>query len=171
MRVNADTKPASSECESVEQRMADFEKLCRGNGLKVTPQRLAIYRQLVGTDEHPSAEWVYRRVRESHPSISLDTVNRTLLTLARIGAAFVVEGTGDAKRFDGDCEHHQHFKCVRCKRIVDFHYEPFDEIQVPEAISRFRVLRKSVYFEGICDRCEDSTNENETKCPDNGGIQ
>jgi Fur family peroxide stress response transcriptional regulator len=168
MIANKETKSFSVAEETISRRMADFEQQCRQNGLRVTPQRLAIYRQLVATDEHPSAEWVYRRVRESHPSISFDTVNRTLLTLARIGVAFVVEGSGDAKRFDGGGEHHQHFKCLKCRRIIDFHHEPFDEIQVPEAISRFRVLRKSVYFEGVCDRCE---KENETANIDtsNGG--
>jgi Fur family transcriptional regulator, peroxide stress response regulator len=136
--------------------MADFERLCRASGLRVTPQRLAIYRQLIATDEHPSAEWIHRRVKETYPGISLDTVNRTLLTLARIGAAFIVEGTGDSKRFDGGTQRHQHFKCVNCKRVVDFHHEPFDNIGIPEPISRFKVLRSSVYFEGLCDRCKDS---------------
>ncbi len=35
---------------------------------------------------------------------ALDTVNRTLLTLRDIGAAFVVEGCGDAKRFEAKDE-------------------------------------------------------------------
>ena len=88
------------------------------------------------------------------PSISLDTVNRTLLTLAETGAAFVVEGSGDPKRFDGELESHQHFKCVKCKRIIDFHYKPFDNIPTPKGISKkFTVLKKTVYFEGICDLC------------------
>jgi Fur family transcriptional regulator, peroxide stress response regulator len=168
MISNMETRPFPVSQETISRRMADFEQQCRLSGLRITPQRLAIYRQLVTTDEHPSAEWVYRRVRESHPSISLDTVNRTLLTLARIGAAFVVEGSGDAKRFDGAGEGHQHFKCLRCRRIIDFHHEPFDNIQVPEVISRFKVLRKSVYFEGICDRCE-KENKTENTNTSNGG--
>ncbi len=70
-------------------------------------------------------------------------------------AAFIVEGSGDARRFDAGLENHQHFKCVRCKRIVDFHYEPFDEIELPPAIAgKFTVLRKTVYLEGICDLCK-----------------
>ena len=60
-----------------------------------------------------------------------------------------------ARRFDAGLENHQHFKCVRCKRIVDFHYEPFDEIELPPAIAgKFTVLRKTVYLEGICDLCK-----------------
>jgi Fur family peroxide stress response transcriptional regulator len=74
---------------------------CREVGLKITPQRVAIYRELLETDEHPSAERLHEKIRKKLPNISLDTVNRTLLTLSEIGAAYVVEGTGDAKRFDG----------------------------------------------------------------------
>ncbi len=132
-----------------------FTGLCRENGLKVTPQRIAIYQGLLKTNEHPSAETLYEKVREVFPSISLDTVHRTLLTLSEIGAATIVEGTGDAKRFDGGLEKHQHFKCLKCKRIVDFHHKPFDNISLPAEIEgRFTVLRKSVYLEGICDLCK-----------------
>jgi Fur family peroxide stress response transcriptional regulator len=138
----------------LDRKTERFTARCRANGLKVTPQRIAIYRELVGTDEHPSAEMLHKKVRKVFPGISLDTVNRTLLTLSEIGAASVVEGSGDARRFDGDSEKHQHFKCVQCKRIVDFHHKAFDRIKVPAGIARrFTVLSKSVYLEGICDLC------------------
>lgn len=147
----------SSGSPGVKEKMDAFQAGCRRAGLKVTPQRLAVYKALLETDEHPSAEMVFQRVRGVFPSISLDTVNRTLLTLSEIGAAFVVEGSGDAKRFDGNLENHQHFKCVKCKRIFDFHHKPFDDIPVPKSIGRkFTILRKTVYFEGICDLCEES---------------
>lgn len=140
--------------DQVAAKVIDFQGRCRGAGLKLTPQRLAVYRALLASAEHPSAEALHRQLRPDHPSLSLDTVNRTLLTLAEIGAAYVVEGTGEPKRFDANTASHQHFRCVRCKRIVDFHHEPFDNVPVPEDLQQgFRVLRKTVYFEGICDRC------------------
>jgi Fur family peroxide stress response transcriptional regulator len=136
------------------KRMRALQTKCREEGLRVTPQRLAIYKALLETDEHPSAEAVFRQVRQVFPTISLDTVNRTLLTLSHIGVAFVVEGSGDAKRFDANLDSHQHFKCVKCRRIIDFHHEPFDRIGVPEDLGcRFTILRTTVYMEGVCDRC------------------
>jgi Fur family peroxide stress response transcriptional regulator len=117
---------------------------------------MAVYKALVESEEHPSAEVVFRRVRRTFPSISLDTVNRTLLTLSDMGAAFVVEGSGDAKRFDANLGVHQHFKCLRCRRIIDFHHEPFDEIEVPENLAgRFTVLRKTVYLDGLGEGWDD----------------
>ena len=144
----------SGERSELKVRMEAFKAKCRAAGLKVTPQRMAVYEVLIKSNEHPSAEMVFRKVKRTLPNISLDTVNRTLLTLYEIGAAFAAEGSGDAKRFDGNLNSHQHFKCIKCKRIIDFHHKPFDNIAVPKSISRrFTVLRKTVYLEGICDLC------------------
>ena len=143
-------------CRSKE--MAEFVKVCRRAGIRVTPQRMAVYKALAGSKEHPSAVMVYREVKKEQPNISLDTVNRTLQTLSEIGAAFVVEGSGGAVRYDADMEEHQHFKCLKCKRIIDFHEEGFDNVEPPASIGeRFVILRKTVYFEGICETCREKS--------------
>ncbi len=143
----------------MDEKMDLLRDRCKESGLKVTVQRLAVYQALLETKAHPSAEMVRQKVRQTFPMISLDTVNRTLLTLNDIGAAFIVEGSGDAKRFDGNVEDHQHFKCVQCKRIHDIFHEPFTDIEIPKGLNKkFKVLRKTVYFEGICDRCQDTAN-------------
>ena len=141
--------------EKAEDGLKRFVTNCRRVGLKVTPQRTAIYKSLVESKEHPSAEMIWKRVRQIMPNVSLDTVNRTLLTLAEIGSACMLEGSGEVRRYDGLEEPHQHFKCVKCKNVFDFHYKPYDDIKVPASIGKkFKVLRKSVYLEGICDSCE-----------------
>jgi len=138
----------------LKEKMDAFRARCRKVGLKITPQRMAVYKALIESKEHPSAEAVYRNIKKRLPNISLDTVNRTLLTLSEIGVAFVVEGSGDARRFDGNLESHQHFKCIKCKRIIDFYHKPFDNIPIPKSINKkFTVLKKTVYLEGICDSC------------------
>jgi Fur family peroxide stress response transcriptional regulator len=138
----------------IDKRIERFVAQCRTNGLKVTPQRVAIYRELIGTDEHPSAERLYKKIKKIFPGISLDTVNRTLLTLSEMGAASIVPGSGDAKRFDGNVNKHQHFKCIQCRKIVDFHHKAFDNIRIPAGLSRkYTILRKTIYIEGICDSC------------------
>ena len=131
-----------------------FEHKCRQAGLKVTPQRIAVYKVLKESVAHPSAEAVLQQVKKLVPNVSLDTVNRTLLTFSRIGIASVVPGSGGAKRFDANLKIHQHFKCIKCNKIVDFHYKSFDNVKVPASLARkFKVLTKTVYLEGICDSC------------------
>ena len=137
------------------EMMDKFRVACREAGLKITPQRIEVYKVLIESKEHPSAEMVYQKVKKVVPNISLDTVNRTLLTLNRIGTACVVEGSGEPKRFDGNLNSHQHFKCISCHRIIDFYHKPFDTIEIPKAISKkFKIIKKTVYFEGVCDLCQ-----------------
>ena len=140
--------------KELENKLGIFNNCCRQHHLKITPQRIEVYKVLVASGDHPSAEAVYARVKQVLPNVSLDTVNRTLNTLSRIGAAFVVEGSGDVKRFDGNLENHQHFKCVKCKKIFDFQHKEFENIQVPQKLGRkFKVLRTAVYVEGLCRAC------------------
>lgn len=137
------------------QKMLDgFARKCRQVNLRVTPQRTAVYKELVKSKEHPTANMVFRKVRKKFPRISLDTVNRTLLTLAEVGLASVLAGSGDGKRFDGDLDSHQHFRCIKCNKIIDFHCGQLENVRLPAEIREdFTVLAKTVYFEGICGRC------------------
>jgi len=150
----------------LKKKVDAFNIACRNAGLRVTPQRAVIYKTLLESDEHPSATEVFRKIREFFPAISLDTVNRNLLTLSEIGAAFVVEGSGNAKRFDADLQGHQHFKCVKCERIIDFYHKPFDNIPLPKNLGRgLVILRKTVYFEGICDLCAEKYKDHRLHSP------
>jgi Fur family peroxide stress response transcriptional regulator len=133
---------------------------CRRKHLKITPQRVEVYKALIASTDHPSAETVYGKVKQVLPNVSLDTVSRTLNTLSKIGAAFIVEGSGDVKRFDGNLENHQHFKCIKCKKIFDFWHKGFDNIKLPEKLGQeFRVLKTTVYVEGLCQPCFKEENK------------
>ena len=144
---------------SLDNKLEAFEESCHKNGLKITPQRIAVYKALIGMDTHPTSEEVYQQVQDEISNISLDTVNRTLHTLSEIGVAFIVEGTGQPRRFDGGLEVHQHFLCIKCGKVIDFHHEPFDNISVPDALKgQFKILRKTVYLEGLCGECAQIKN-------------
>lgn len=146
--------------KEIKRKVEAFRARCRCKGLKITPQRIAVYKALLETNEHPSAEMVFNKIRKKHPNISLDTVSRTLLTLSEIGFAFILEGSGDPKRFDANLEKHHHFRCVKCRRIFNVYYKPLDNIKVPPEISKkFKIIRKTVHFDGICDLCRKKTGQ------------
>ena len=67
-----------------------FRKKCRENSLKVTPQRIVIYKELQKSKDHPNAEVLFQRVKNTIPDISQDTVNRNLLTFYKIGIIGIV---------------------------------------------------------------------------------
>ncbi len=136
--------------------METFRDTCKEHNLKITPQRLVIYEELIKSEDHPSADVIYRKVRKIFPNISFDTVYRTLLTYAQIGLVSVVEGYGDPKRFDPFLDKHHHLRCIKCNAIIDIYSKYYDQIRVPDEVSQqFTVLNHKVVMEGICSNCKD----------------
>jgi len=138
----------------VESRVRHFEDACRERGLKVTPQRLEIFRVLASSSAHPSAEEVFAKIRKRMPTVSLDTVYRTLTTLSEAGMVSRVEVLDDRSRFDANVEDHHHFVCVRCKRVVDFYWPGFDRLTVPESVKGLgKAEHPHVELRGVCNAC------------------
>ena len=137
----------------VDHRVQQFIGTCRDHQLKITPQRVAIYRALIQSDQHPTADLMFRSVQKDFPNISFDTVNRTLLTFADIGVVDVVEVFGGPKRFDPDIDDHHHLHCMACGKIIDFKNDRYTDLEVPAAIAgMFKVISKRVVLKGLCER-------------------
>lgn len=137
-----------------EQRLEQFKEHCKAQGIKLTPQRLIIYEKLIKTTEHPTVDMLHVQIKETFPTISLDTVHRTLVTFCEIGVASMVEGTGIPKRFEGNLDAHHHVRCVKCGKIFDFYYADYDQMSVPADVQeKFQILKKTVHIEGMCRSC------------------
>ena len=131
-----------------------FLQICREHQLKVTPQRVAIYQELLQADTHPTADAIYQIVKKEYPNISFDTVNRTLLTFAEIGIVDVVEIFGGAKRFDPNITNHHHLHCTQCGKVFDFYSRAYDNLKVPEELhAQFQITSKRVVLKGVCQKC------------------
>jgi Fe2+ or Zn2+ uptake regulation protein len=134
--------------------IASFRNSGKRHNLNMTPQRLAIYEELIRSKDHPDSEDIFERVKKGFPDISLDTVYRTLSKFAEIGVIHLVEGYGESKRYDPDTAKHHHFRCQKCNKIVDFHNEGYDNLRIPKALRRsFRVTNVKVILEGTCNEC------------------
>src|SRR4051794_17346434 len=134
---------------------------CRGRGVKLTPQRLAIFEYLARHPGHPTAEEVYRDVLARYPTLSFATVYNTLELLAEMGEVRKVIVDELRRRYDVNTEPHQHAVCRQCRRIVDVRD---DEIgggellrqalgQVNLRAREFIVEGASVEFTGRCGEC------------------
>jgi Fur family peroxide stress response transcriptional regulator len=137
-----------------------FLDRCKKYRLKITPQRCAIYDELVGSKNHPTAEQMYEMVKKEFPNVSYDTVNRTLLTFAKIGLVEIVQSKGAPRRFDAILENHHHFSCVRCGKIIDLDLEEYDRLKIPDHIrNEFTVFVKRVVLTGLCRDCRGHEKE------------
>ncbi|GBD39057.1 Transcriptional regulator PerR [bacterium HR37] len=139
----------------VEKRVNDFIKRSKELGIKITPQRVAIYRELANTDEHPSAEAIYKKIKNYYPNISLTTIYRTLETFEKLGLVSVVNILYNAARYDANLEPHHHMVCVECKKVEDFYDESLSKLDFSQkTLSRYKVLGYTVQLNGICKDCQ-----------------
>lgn len=140
------------------QRLAEFAERCRRGGLAVTPQRLAIIKQLLISSEHPRADAIFAAVRKQHPHISLATVHRTLERLCDVGEARKVTPLHETARYDGNTRPHHHVVCVRCKRVEDLEAPEFDTLLAGrQTLGEFQLLGCSVEVRALCHRCRKRT--------------
>lgn len=144
----------SGESATLGKRMEVFKEACRRKGLKVTQQRLEVFRELARTVEHPDAETIYRRLRRRMPTVSLDTVYRNLCAFEELGVATRVSAILSRARFDADCQRHQHFICSECGLVRDFHSREIDSFRPPREVRGWGEV-ESVHLEvrGVCARC------------------
>ena len=142
--------------------LGKLQRELRSAGLRMTPQRVEVYREMIRSSGHPGAAEVHEAVRKRLPSISLDTVYRTLWKLVELGLLRPLVTTGDRIRFDAVLETHHHFVCTRCGRTIDFTSSQLDDLEIPEAARRLgSVWDAHVEVRGICNRCAEEDQHKE----------
>jgi len=145
------------EGEMLKERVSEFIDRSKELGLKVTPQRIAIYRELAGTDQHPSTETIYKKIQDYYPNISLTTVYRTLETFEKLGLISVVNVLYNAARYDANLTPHNHVVCTECKKIEDFYDESLSNLDVSEmTLNEYSIKGYSILLNGVCKDCRES---------------
>jgi Fur family peroxide stress response transcriptional regulator len=138
----------------IERRMNLFSEACRDSGAKLTHQRTEIFREVAQTGNHPDAEAVYQGVRERMPTVSLDTVYRTLWWLKELGLINTLGPPRERTRFDANLSRHHHFVCVQCGLTQDFYSDKLDKLKLPESVQAIGYVDTTqVEVKGICLDC------------------
>jgi Fur family peroxide stress response transcriptional regulator len=136
------------------QRLDEFVQRCHERGMAVTPQRLAIIRALLASQNHPSAEHICAEVRKQLSHISLATVHRILEQFCEAGEARKVTLLYDSARYDGHAEPHHHVVCVRCRRIRDIEMPAADRlIEGRTNLGEFALLGCALEINALCRQC------------------
>ncbi|WP_437816886.1 Fur family transcriptional regulator [Sorangium sp. So ce1078] len=134
----------------------------RSSGLKLTPQRLAIVRELAADPTHPTAQELFERLRPTLPTMSFATVYNTLDALASAGLCVALSLSPGASRFDPNMEAHHHAVCDRCGLVRDVPCEPSElSAQRPDEIAPaplmaapgFEVRAVERIYRGLCAAC------------------
>ncbi len=117
---------------------------------RYSKKREAILNALRSVDSHPSAEWIYNRLKPEFPDLSLGTVYRNLAAFRQEGELISVGVVDGQERFDGNTAEHPHFVCEKCGAVLD--------VSVSGSVSMnredgFTVRRCDTTLRGLCPAC------------------
>ena len=108
-------------------QMQFFREQLKSKGLKVTPQRVAIYEAVAELHNHPTAENIIEYIKTNHPNISVGTVYKVLDSLVENNLLRKVKNEKDIMRYDAVLAHHHHLYCSETERIEDFEDPQLDQ--------------------------------------------
>lgn len=121
--------------------MQFFREQLKSKGLKVTPQRVAIYEAVAELHNHPTAENIIEYIKTNHPNISVGTVYKVLDSLVENNLLRKVKNEKDIMRYDAIMSHHHHLYCSKTERIEDF-----EDPQLDQFISEYFKKKKIKNF-------------------------
>lgn len=117
-------------------------------------QRERILKILKETKSHPTADWIYMRLKEEIPELSLGTVYRNLKVLMDQGLIQKLPFGSTFDRFEAKIAPHYHLVCEKCGLVEDFEMPQYAAINSQaEKMSEFKISRYRIDFFGICGKC------------------
>ena len=133
--------------------MKNLKNLLEDSNLKITPQRLAILKEL-DLKGHASIEEIYETIKEMFPSISLATIYKNINALKEEGIISEI-CLHQKPKFEIDKTPHAHFICKKCGSVKDI---PFEDIIKNDFNKKYPNAQKELYIYGICEKCKDGNS-------------
>ena len=141
--------------EETERRVELMKDALRAHGMRLTHQRIEVLREIASAEDHPDVEHIFRNVRTRVPTISLDTVYRTIATLVELGCVARTSLTPGPARYDANVSHHHHFVCTRCGSARDIVDSDLDAACASAGTTGLGTIETAeVLLRGVCTECE-----------------
>ena len=144
--------------QSGQQIHPAFNAQLAARGFRFTPQRERVYDILLKTRDHPTAEQVFLRAKQTMPEISMATVYNCLGALLQCHLVREVTLDRSAKRYCPNMSEHLHFYCEACGGVYDIEYAASTrktEFGLPKG---FQATAYDVSIHGFCSDCAAKQN-------------
>ena len=129
--------------------------------LKNSDRRNAILSVLENTTCHPSANWIYEKVKEQYPDVGIATVYRNLKILLEQKKVFLVEVGDGLDHYDANVHiPHDHIYCNKCGAICDVESIPINDL-VENLKDDVSVESYNLILFGKCKKCKHKFAVNE----------
>ena len=115
--------------------------------------RNEIYKYLLGTKEHPSADTIYRALRPSIPTLSLGTVYTNLKLFEEQGLAIRVANVNGNERYDANTSDHVHLVCDCCGAVIDIMDADIDTVKSACSVGTVKINSIKIVLHGVCNEC------------------
>ena len=122
----------------------------KSRGLRVTPQRFAVYANLLGRCDHP----ILSDLNQSAPTSSQATVYSSLQALRGANLVREVLLEEGVCRYDANVDPHHHFRCQSCGAIADIPWETLSSLNLKTLSPQWQIEGYEVTVRGLCDRCQ-----------------
>ena len=106
----------------------NFRDKLQEKGLKITPQRVAIFEAILHLNNHPTADDIIAFIKSNHPNISVGTVYKVLDTFVENDLLKKVKTEKDIMRYDPYLTTHHHLYCAETERIEDYEDDNLNQI-------------------------------------------
>lgn len=130
----------------------EIKRKMQSKGLRITPQRFAVYANLLSRSDHPTVEEILTEVNRELPISSKATIYSALTVLREVGLVKEVLLEEGVTRYDANVKPHHHFCCQNCGAIVDIDWETFSNLQLDQLPPGLDVESYEVIVKGKCDR-------------------
>ncbi len=130
----------------------------RSKGLRVTPQRFAVYANLLSRIDHPTVEQILTDLNKDFPVSSQATIYSSLQALREVGLVREVLLEEGVSRYDANVQLHHHFCCQRCGAIEDIAWDTFKCIELRNLRPGLHGETYEVTVQGLCDACGEGSN-------------
>jgi len=118
-------------------------------------QRTRILELLRSTEIHPTADWLYEKLKYEFPRLSLGTVYRNLSFLIEQGLAKKINFGSTFDRFEANIKPHYHLICESCGKIHDIKMPVYKDLNLEvEQLTNFTIHYHNLEFFGICAECK-----------------
>ena len=134
-----------------------FKEALKKEGLKYTPQRIAVLEEIIKDKGHRESEEIYLALKKSGQHVSRATIYRTMDILVNNGFARKMNLGDGRARYESkvNSPHHDHLVCMDCGLIVEFMDQKIEDLQDKIAIQYNFQLKQHIHqLFGLCKKCQ-----------------
>lgn len=138
------------------QILSECITFLESNGIEVNGDLEKLISYFFETEKHMSIEDMKRYAKENGSRVSESAIKDAFNLLVEYGFASEKTFSDNVQRYEHlhPGEHHDHFYCIRCGRIIEFYSPIIEQAQSQEALNRgFYILSHKMQIYGLCDRC------------------